>query len=75
MAISVSASAPAGDAPVRFPDTRAAKQPPLEKKREGTGDDNVNSNLLQARALAPSRACAALRCCSQLAEAAPVHRW
>ena len=49
MVTSVSASAPAGDAPVRFPDTRAARQPQLEKKREGAGEENANSNLLQAR--------------------------
>ena len=52
MVTSVSASAPAGDAPVRFPDTRAARQPQLEKKREGAGEENANSNLLQARPLA-----------------------
>ena len=52
MVASVSASAPAGDAPVRFPDTRAARQPQLEKKREGAGEENANSNLLQARPLA-----------------------
>jgi hypothetical protein len=55
MAISVSAAAPAGDAPVKFPDTRRAKQPLLEKKRETGGEDNANSNLLQARALATRR--------------------
>jgi len=52
MVASVSASAPAGDAPVRFPDTRAARQPQLEKKREGAGEENANSNLLQARPFA-----------------------
>ena len=49
MAISASAVAPPGDAPVRFPDTRAAKQPTLSKKRQGAGEEGNTSSLLQAR--------------------------
>jgi hypothetical protein len=58
MAISASVSAPAGDAPVRFPNTRAAKQAPLQKASERDGKEGTSSSLLQARC---SRACA-LRC-------------
>jgi hypothetical protein len=59
MAISASVSAPAGDAPVRFPNTRAAKQAPLQKASERDGKEGTSSSLLQARC---SRACALTAC-------------
>jgi hypothetical protein len=49
MAISASATAPAGDTPARFPNTRAAKQAPLQKAREHSGEEGASSSALQAR--------------------------
>jgi hypothetical protein len=74
MAITASVTAPAGDAPVRFPNTRAAKQQPLQKQTERPGGEN-NSSALQARARAWAAAAAApCRACLRLAllQRAPV---
>ena len=54
MAITASVSAPAGDAPVRFPNTRAQKQPELKKQAERS-EEGPSSSAIQARARAERR--------------------